>query len=370
MLCPDCSQKQKKNQPLKGILEVELKGTVGKDYSVHDLLPVEKTYFPAIPVGNTPLWQPANLRQELGFRSLYIKDDGCNPTSSFKDRASWLVSAFAKKCKIEDIALASTGNAGSSMAGIGAAAGQKITLFLPKTAPAAKLVQALQYGATVYRVDGSYDLAYALSLAYTQKRGGLNRNTGYNPMTLEGKKTVSLELVQQLGTAPDVLFVPTGDGCILSGVYKGFKDLQQLGLIDNIPLVYAVQANTSDALYRAAVTGKFESMPARTVADSISVNVPSNGFYALKQLKKYSGKVITVSDEMIIASQARLSRQTGLFTEPAGATAFAGFLKIRSELDPGATIVLLATGNGLKDSQTASKGIVVPQRTIRAINQI
>ncbi len=370
MLCPDCSKAQAEDQPLKGILEVELKGTVGQNFSIHDLLPVEKPYFPAIPVGNTALWEPANLRRESGFDALYIKDDGCNPTSSFKDRASYLVSAFAKKFKIEDIALASTGNAGSSMAGIGAAADQKVILFLPKTAPVAKLVQALQYGATVYRVDGSYDLAYALSLAYTQRQGGLNRNSGFNPMTTEGKKTVSLELYQQLGKAPDYLFVPTGDGCILSGVYKGFKDLKQLGLIDKIPVVYAVQAETSDALRRAVSSGKFENVPTHSVADSICVDVPSNGFYVLAQLKKYCGRVITVSDEMIIASQVKLSRQAGLFTEPAGAASFAGFLKVRSELPPDATIVILATGNGLKDSKTAAKGIVVPETAISSIEQI
>lgn len=369
-LCPDCSCKQQQDQPLHGVLDVELKGSVARQFDIHDLLPVEREFFPSAPVGQTPLWQPKNLRNQLGFENLYIKDDGTNPTSSFKDRASYLVSAFAKKFAIQDIALASTGNAGSSMAGIGAAAGQQITLFLPKTAPIAKLVQALQYGAKVYRVAGSYDLAYDISLEYSRLKGGMNRNTAYNPMTIEGKKTVSLELVKQLGRAPDVVLVSVGDGCILSGVYKGFKDLQQLGIISVVPKIIGVQAENSAALYQAMMTGKFTARPTSTVADSICVDVPRNGVHALAQLNKFNGDLITVSDHEIIAAQAKLSATTGLFTEPAGAAAFAGFLKVAPQLDRRASIVILATGNGLKDSQTAQLGIRMPEELITTVTDI
>ena len=369
-LCPDCSRNQQRDQPLHGVLEVELRGSVGKKFEIFELLPVEAEYFPSIPVGDTPLWDAENLRKQLGFKRLWIKDDGANPTSSFKDRASYLVSAFAKKFDIQSIALASTGNAGSSMAGIGAAAGQEITLFLPKTAPVAKLVQALQYGAKVYRVDGSYDLAYDISLEYSRKKGGMNRNTAYNPMTIEGKKTVSLELYQQLGQAPDVVFVSVGDGCILSGVYKGFRDLHQLGLISAIPKIIGVQAEHSDALCRAQASGKFTVIPTSTVADSICVDVPRNGLHALSQIKKFKGEMLTVTDTEIIAAQRQLSATTGLFTEPAGAAAFAGFLKAAPTLDRQASIVLLATGNGLKDSTTAQLGIKMPETFITSVDDI
>ncbi|MBL6993284.1 threonine synthase [Desulfobacula sp.] len=384
-LCPDCSKNQQPDQPLLGVLEVKLKGLADENFAVSDLLPMEPEYFPPSPVGNTPLWEPANLRQKTGFKNLFIKDDGSNPTSSFKDRASFLVSAFAKKFNINDISLASTGNAGSSMAGIGAAAGQRVTLFLPKTAPKAKLVQALQYGAKVFQVDGNYDMAYDLSLAYSQKKGGMNRNTAYNPMTIEGKKTVSLELFKQLGQyrlkgsklskselkrTPDIVFVSVGDGCILAGVYKGFRDLKQLGLIPDIPKIIAVQAKTSDALFRAYFTGKFENIPTTTVADSICVDVPRNGIHALAQIKQYNGEVMTVTDDQIIHAQASLSRTTGLFTEPAGAAAFAGFLKAAPKLDPDAIIVVLTTGNGLKDSASASLGISLPQNLIHSIDDL
>ncbi len=370
-VCPFCSERQADDQPLSGVLEVELQGTTsGKEVDVAELLPVESRFFPPIPVGNTPLWEPGILRKELGFDALYIKDDGVNPTSSLKDRASVLVSAFAKQNGIDTIVVASTGNAGSSMAGIGAAAGQKVILFLPKTAPSAKLIQALQYGATVHRVDGNYDRAYDLSMAYSQAVGGMSRNTAYNPMTIEGKKTVSLELYRQLRQAPDVLFVGTGDGCIVAGVYKGFRDLRQLGYIEDIPQIFSVQSDTSDALHRAFKTGRFDNIPTQTVADSICVDVPRNGIFALSLLKKYNGQVITVTDEKILAAQARLSRSTGLFTEPASAAAFAGFLKVREELPRDAVVVILATGNGLKDSAAGAKAITIPERAIRSMDDI
>jgi len=369
-VCPDCSRQQEADQPLTGILEVELHGSVASSFQVPDLLPIEAEYFPSIPVGNSPLWEPANLRRETGFKNLFIKDDGSNPTASFKDRASFLVSAAARKFGIQDITLASTGNAGSSMAGIGAAAGQRVTLFLPEAAPPAKLIQALQYGAVVHRVDGNYDRAYDLSIEYSRQKGSMNRNTAYNPLTIEGKKTVSLELFKQLDNPVDVLFVSVGDGCILSGVYKGFRDLEKFGLIPKVPRIIGVQAATSDALSRAFRTGKFTNIPTSTVADSICVDVPRNGLHALGQLKAYDGEMITVSDAEIISAQSRLSSSTGLFTEPAGAAAFAGFLKAAPGLDQNQVTVILTTGNGLKDSTSAAKGIDVPQDLIKTISDI
>lgn len=370
MVCPQCSPAQVADQPLRGVLEVELRGEVPASWTVFSLLPVEEQYFPPIPVGGTPLWAPQRLRRELDFPGLYIKDDGLNPTCSLKDRASFLVSAFAAKFGIQEIVLASTGNAGSSMAGVGAAAGQKVTLFLPKAAPKAKLIQALQYGAKVHRVDGSYDDAYELSLAYTARFGGLSRNTAHNPMTIEGKKTVSLEVFRQLDRAPDYLFVAAGDGCILSGVYKGFRDLRRLGLLEHLPVVYAVQAEGSDALARAFERGVFSREKSSTVADSICVDVPRNGFHALKQLKEHAGHVVTVSDEEILAAQARLSREAGLFTEPAGAAAFAGFLEVRPRLPEGAVVVVLATGSGLKDTAAAARSVQIPEQVITYLDEV
>jgi threonine synthase len=370
MVCPVCTVKQKEDQPLAGVLEVRLSGEADSSFEIHDLLPVEKEYFPSSPVGNTPLWEPENIRKRTGFKNLYIKDDGSNPTSSFKDRASYLVSAFAKKNGIDNIVLASTGNAGSSMAGIGAAAGQKITIFLPETAPPAKIIQALQYGAEVHKVAGNYDLAYDFSMEYSKRAGGMNRNTAFNPMTIEGKKTVSLELFKQLGQAPDYVFVSTGDGCILGGIYKGFEDLKKLGIIKKIPVIYSVQAEGSDALYRAFHSGVFTNIPTSTVADSICVDVPRNGVHALGKLKANGGRIIKVSDEQIIEAQSDLSSSAGLFTEPAGSTAWAGFKKAADEIEKDAVVVIMATGNGLKDTASALKGIHMPEKSISSVVEI
>lgn len=378
MVCPKCSVGQKKSDPLHGVLDVELSGELGRvsgelnrTFRVFDLLPVEKRYFPEIPVGDTALWKVPNLRKQLKFKNLFVKNDGALPTCSFKDRASYLVAAFARQHKIKEIVLASTGNAASSMAGVGAAAGLGVTIFLPKTAPQAKMAQSLQYGAKLYLVDGNYDMAYDLSLEYSaQKPGSLSRNTAYNPMTIEGKKTVSLEVFKQLKKAPDHVFVSAGDGVILSGVYKGFLDLKKLGLIANVPTLHAIQAEGSSALYRAFKNGVFDFQPSTTVADSISVDVPRNGYHALKNLKTHHGQVHTVSDGEILEAQKLLSSSSGLFTEPAGACALAGFLKVKATLDPKSTVVILTTGNGLKDVPSALKICKIPTDSIRSIESI
>ncbi|MBU0711331.1 threonine synthase [bacterium] len=370
MLCPECSQAQKPDEPLRGILEVVIDGHFHHQPKMSDLLPVAADYFPNIPVGNTPLWKPANLNQELGFPDLFIKDDTHNLTGSLKDRASYLVAAFAKRENVKAITLASTGNAASSMAGIGAAAGLDITIFLPETAPKAKLVQSLQYGARVIPVAGTYDNAFDLSLEYSHKYKILSRNTAYNPLTIEGKKTVSLEIYHQLERVPDYLFVPTGDGVILGGVYKGFRDLMQLGIIDRIPTVIAVQAEGSNAIARAFESGSFTAIDAHTVADSISVGIPRNGYYALKQLKQYNGKCVTVTDEAILVAQKELSANAGLFAEPAAAASYAGFLKMKDEIENDATVVLLVTGNGLKDIDSAMTTIEFPSRSITSLEEL
>jgi len=359
MLCPVCSEAQEPGFPLRGILEVSCNGYTDSDEL---LLPVERDFFPPIPVGNTPLWAPENLRRETGFPNLFLKDDTLNPTGSLKDRASFLVAAFARKFGIGNITVASTGNAASSMAGVGAAAGIHVRIFIPASAPRAKLVQALQYGAEVTLVEGPYDKAFTASLEYTRTHGGINRNTAYNPMTVEGKKTVALEICAQLGRAPDYIFVPTGDGVIISGVFKGLKDLIALGRIASMPTVVCVQAEGSAAIADAYSAGSFSGpFACTTLADSISVGIPAGGMYALACLERYGGRCVTVSDEDIIRAQHRLARLTGLFAEPSSSAALAGFEKIMHDIPGDARVVLLITGSGLKDIDNAMKGVEVPK---------
>src|SRR6185369_12683960 len=251
-LCDPCSRRQQADRPLEGILEVEWDGDAP---SSGIPLPIEPAWFPPIPVGDTPLWAPERLRRDFAAPKLWLKDDTCNPSGSFKDRASYLVAAFARKHGVREVVLASTGNAASSMAAVGAAAGLAIKVFLPAAAPVAKRIQVLQYGAQLIAVDGTYDQAFDLSLEYSNRTGSLSRNTAYNPLTIEGKKTAAFEIFDDLANAgagvPGHVFVPTGDGVILAGIYRGFENLLKLGRIRKIPVVWACQAEGSSAIARA-----------------------------------------------------------------------------------------------------------------------
>ena len=367
-LCDICRKRQKYERPLEGVLEAEWEGDAD---AATIPLPVEMEWFPPIPVGNTPLWSPLRLRSRFSAPRLWIKDDTCNPSGSFKDRASFLVAAFARKHGVEEIVLASTGNAASSMAAVGAAAGLRIKVFLPAKAPVAKRIQILQYGAELIPVDGTYDKAYELSLEYSNKTGSLSRNTAYNPLTIEGKKSVSFEIVEDLikagSGAPDHVFVPVGDGVILAGVYRGFEDLLKMGRIRNMPTIWACQAEGSSAITRAFASPHSaddafgDPIPSNTLADSISVDVPRNGLHALAKLKKYGGKAVIVSDTEILTAQKTLSSGSGLFAEPSSSAAFAGWLKVRERIPATQTCILLITGFGLKDVKAAALGLGLEQ---------
>ncbi len=374
-LCPDCSRNQNPEEAPKGVLkvcypykEIKKKYTSFKALKATgflDLYPVQSIEsFPPLRVGQTPLYHISRLNGKLLDANLYLKDDSQNPTYSFKDRASALVAAFAKERNLNIIITASTGNAGSSLAGICASSGQKAIVLVPEKAPLAKLTQIIMYGAKIIPVKGTYDDAFDLSVKATEKFGWYNRNTAFNPLTIEGKKSVAFELFDQMGeTIPDRIFVPVGDGVIISGVYKGFEDLLKMGFIDKMPVVVAVQSTGSDNLVRNTFSDTIEFHSSHTIADSISVDIPRNFFMARQYLQKYDGEILAVEDEAIMEASKQLSANTGLFSEPAAATAFAGYsyyhkngkLPLRSK-----NIVLL-TGSGLKDLKAVQQIISIPQ---------
>ena len=329
---------------------------------------------PPLFVGGTPIYRNKTLSRELQINDLYIKDDTVNPTSSLKDRASALVVKMALDKRVKAITCASTGNAASSLAGICASVGLKCYIFVPKTAPKAKIAQLLMYEAEVFAVDGSYDDAFDLSIEATKKFGWYNRNTGYNPFTIEGKKTVSLEIANQLSfNIPDKVFVPVGDGCIISGVYKGFYDLMKIGAIKKMPKLIAIQAKGSNAIYLAMKKGdKIERISPNTIADSISVGRPRNGEMAISHIRASNGWVEVVSDEQILNAMSILAKRTGIFAEPAGATAFAGLLKMSREkrLKSDESVVVLVTGSGLKDIDSALKAAKKPHYIKPDINDV
>jgi threonine synthase len=374
-LCDECSKLNTETQPPKGVLKVLydfdiLKKqipsfTILKLTHFIDLLPIKSLdSYPKLRVGQTPLYEFNSFDGESFPFQLYLKDDSQNPTFSFKDRASALVSAFAKEHGLDTIVAASTGNAGSSLAGICASQQQKAVIMVPESAPIAKLTQIIMYGATIVPVKGTYDNAFDLSIKATNEFGWYNRNTAFNPFTIEGKKTVSFELFDQLKEElPDRIFVPVGDGVIISGVYKGFEDLLNLGLIHRIPTVVAVQAEGSCNLIDNFEGDNFKSKPSSTLADSISVDIPRNFHLAKQFLKNYNGELIKVSDDDILNASAILSRNTGIFSEPAASAAFAGMLayKKAGKLEDKSKNVVLLTGSGLKDLKSVGKMLNIPK---------
>lgn len=361
-LCPDCSKEYKPGIPLKGVLEVVfdydyIKNNFDKSNPDWNLFSaVEPEYFPKYPVGNTPFFKVENYGREFGFENLWLKNDGLNPSGSLKDRASFLVVAEANRTKENNIVTASTGNAASALAAVCASDKKKAIIFVPESAPKAKLVQMYLYGAEVIKVKGTYDDAFRLSLEYTDKNPGLNRNTAYHPLTIEGKKTAGLEIFAQNNfKAPDVILVPVGDGVIISGVYKAFYDLKMSGLIEKFPRLVCVQAEKSNAIHNFIQTGVYKNANnPKTVADSISVSIPSNAYMAKKAVEESNGFSITVSDEEILTAQKSLASKTGIFAEPSSSATAAALAKLKDSnlLSKKEQIVLLITGNGLKDIES------------------
>jgi len=383
-LCPKCSKSNSSNLPPKGVLktiydysslvEKGISFSQLKQNSFAELLPINSIKsLPNLRIGNTPLYSIQKVNNDKLSFNLFLKDDSQNPTYSFKDRASAIVSAYAKENSHQTIVTASTGNAGSSLAGICASQNQKVIIIVPESAPIAKLTQILMYGATIIPVKGTYDDAFDLSIEATKEFGWYNRNTAFNPLTIEGKKTVVFELFEQLNfTVPDRIFIPVGDGVIISGVYKGFEDLLKLQLIDEMPTIVAVQSKKSNNLVRNIKTEKFTIEKSNTIADSISVDIPRNFYMTKHFLNKYNGEYISVSDEEIISASEILSKNTGLFAEPAAAAAFAGMLtyKDKNVLSDNSSNVVLLTGSGLKDLTAVNSLLNLPQPIKPTINNL
>ena len=323
-----------------------------------ELLPVEETTeAPPLRVGWSPLYEAKNLAAQLGIKKLFVKDDGLNPTASLKDRASSMAVAKAMEAGAKVIACSSTGNAASSLAGNAAAAGLKTYIFVPSRAPKGKVAQLMTFGATVISVQGSYEETFELSKQAIDKWGWYNRNAAINPYLSEGKKTVGLEIMEQLNwEVPDYIAISVGDGCTIAGLWKGLKDLYAIGFLDRLPRLISAQAEGCCPLNRAIETGEdWRPMEENTLADSIAVGVPRNADKALMAIRESNGLVVNVSDEEIMAAQKLLGRTCGVFGEPAGVTGTAGLKKLceQGKIPAGATVVSVVTGNGLKDVANA-----------------
>lgn len=332
-----------------------------------DFLPVEEeTPAPPLRVGWSPLYDEPRMAQMLGIGRLWLKDDGQNPTSSLKDRASSLAVAKAVEAGYDKIACSSTGNAASSLAGNAAAAGLQTYIFVPGRAPVGKVAQLLIFGAKVISVQGSYEDAFELSKAAIEEYGWYNRNAAINPYLMEGKKTVSLEIAEQLNwQMPDYVALSVGDGCTIAGVWKGFRDLYAVGLIDRLPRLISAQAVNTCPINRAVKTGEpWQPMEENTLADSISVGVPRNPDKAIAAIRESRGLTVEVTDEEILEAMRVMGRSCGVFGEPAGVTGIAGLMKLCAEgkIEKEATVVSIVTGNGLKDTANGIKAAGEPIR--------
>ena len=330
-----------------------------------ELLPVEPdTPNTPLRVGWSPLYEEPRLAEQLGLKRLWVKDDGQNPTASLKDRASAMAVAKAREAGARVIACSSTGNAASSLAGNAAAAGLRTYIFVPSRAPKGKVAQLMTFGATVISVQGSYEETFELSKQAIDKWGWYNRNAAINPYLSEGKKTVALEILEQLDwQVPDYIAISVGDGCTIAGLWKGLKDLYAIGFIDRLPRLISAQAEGCCPLNRAIETGEpWHPMEENTLADSIAVGVPRNADKALMAIRESNGIVVNVSDEEILAAQGLLGRTCGVFGEPAGVTGTAGVKKLCEQgvLGKEDTVVSVVTGNGLKDVANAIKAAGEP----------
>lgn len=369
--CPRCG-------PLYGTLDViydyrEIGRKLSKEYLKNNcnfslwrylpLLPVVRTeMIPALHVGLTPLYRAVKFEKEWGMKKIYIKNDGVNPTASFKDRASAVAIVKAKERNAAIVTAASTGNAASSWAAFAAISALKNIIFVPKNAPRAKVAQLLTYGAEVVLVNGSYDDAFDLCCAAAEKWGWYNRSTAVNPYLAEGKKTAAFEICEQLNwDVPDYVFVPVGDGCIIQSVWKGFTEFYRLGLIASLPKLIGVQAEGSAPLVVAWQRGAstVEPMIPQTVADSIAVGIPRDQVKALRAVRESGGMFISVRDEAILEAIPLLAKATGVFAEPAAAAGLAGLQQLINSgiCKQDESAVVLVTGNGLKDVDNAVRAV-------------
>ena len=331
------------------------------------LLPVEEgSVAPRLKVGWTPIYSLKRLAKELGVKELMIKDEGRNPTGSFKDRPSALAVVKAEDAGARIITTASSGNAGSALAGMCASAGVESVIFVPAAAPPAKIAQIAVFGARVVLVEGSYDEAYDLCIEAARRFGWYQRSTGFNPFMTEGKKTAALEIAEQLGwQVPDRVFVGVGDGCIIGGLWKGFNDLYRMGLIESLPRMVGVQGEYASAIVDAAEgDGVVRIGEARTIADSICVGHPRDATKAVRAIRQSNGCGLKVTDDEIVSAIGRLARESGVFAEPAAAASFAGLLKMSERGDIGSDerVLLVITGNGLKDIDAARLAVNEPVR--------
>ena len=355
--------------PMEGLLDVvydydaiaedfdgKADGDIPDLWKYRPFLPIAEDAEPVtLGEGGTDLIEAPRLSEDIGVE-ISVKDDSRNPTASFKDRATTVSVTKAKHHDHDVVTCASTGNAAASLAGYAARGGLTARIFVPESAPEGKLAQPLVYGADVIQVQGTYPEAGQLSLEVTEKYGWYNRNAAFNPFQVEGKRTAGLEIAEQTqGDVPDWVVVSVGDGCTIAGVWKGLKEFEKLGYIDETPKMLGVQAEGAPVIHEAFHGEESLDEKAKTLADSIAVAAPANLKKAVNAMEESDGNSVAVSDEEILDGELKLGSTEGLFVEPAAAAIVAGVEKAveKDIIEEGESAVVVSSGYGLKDLDNA-----------------
>ncbi|HIQ31929.1 MAG TPA: threonine synthase [Methanothermococcus okinawensis] len=316
--------------------------------------------------GGTPLYRCKNLGEELGLRELYVKNEGANPTGSFKDRGMTVGVTRAGELGVDVVGCASTGNTSASLAAYSARAGKKCIVLLPGGKVAlGKLAQAMFYGAKVIQIRGNFDEALEMVMKLAEERKLYLLNS-INPFRLEGQKTIGFEICDQLNwEVPERIIVPVGNAGNISAIWKGFKEFRETGIIEDLPKMTGIQAEGAKPIVDAFKRGSRSIVPVEnpeTIATAIRIGNPVNYPKALDAIYSSGGYAESVSDSEIIEAQKLLARKEGIFVEPASAASIAGLIKLldMGVVDRDERVVCVTTGNGLKDPDAAIRASEKP----------
>lgn len=336
-----------------------------------ELLPIKnKNNIVSINSGFTPLQKANNLGKDLKLTTLYVKNDSVNPTFSFKDRPAGVAVSRAKETNLKAVGCASTGNLASATAAHAAVANMPCYIFAPADLEYAKIAQALAYGGKFVAVDGTYDDANRVASVIGDSKGIGIVNINMRPYYVEGSKTLAYEVAEQLNwKVPDYLIIPVGSGAMLNAICKGFEELNEIGLIEDVSnlKIIAAQPHGCSPVVDAFKSNSDEVFPVEkpdTIAKSLAIGDPGDGIYVLKRLKQYHGFAESATNQEIIAGILKLSKTEGIFTEPAGGVSVAVMQKLIDEgkIDRDSNIVCYITGNGLKSIEAITE--ILPKPSI------
>ena len=328
-----------------------------------ELMPIKRSSaIVSLSEGGTGLHSCKRLGEHLGIRELYVKNEGENPTGSFKDRGMTVGVTKAVEYGVKTVICASTGNTSASLAAYAARAGLKCVVLIPSGKIAyGKLAQALIYGAKVIQVRGNFDQALEIVIKLSERVGGIYLLNSINPFRIEGQKSLGYEMSEQLDNARiDRVFVPVGNAGNISAIWKGFIEFHRLGFIEALPKMTGIQSEGAAPIAHAIKSHNAQISPVakpETIATAIRIGAPVSWKKAMSAIIDSHGTAETVSDEEILDAQRLLARLEGLFVEPASASSIAGLKKLveNGEVDRNERVVCVATGHGLKDPDIAVK---------------